>query len=51
MKKAIDTTDNTITALTHSTNNTNYNKNKYKIEKESVKIVTSYIHLLYKKSH
>jgi hypothetical protein len=33
MKQAKDTTDNTITALTNSKNNTNYNKNKYKIKK------------------
>jgi len=31
MKQVKDTVDNTITALTHSTNNTNYNRNKCKI--------------------
>jgi len=31
MKQVKDTIDYTITALTHSTNNTNYNMNKHKI--------------------
>jgi len=51
MKQVKETIDNTITALTHSTNNTNYNKNKYKLWKESTRIVSYYTHLLYKKSH
>jgi hypothetical protein len=47
MKQVKDTIVNTIAALIHITNNTNY---KYQIHNiKSMKTVTSYTHLLHKK--
>jgi len=51
MKQVKETVNNTTTAPTHSTNNTNYNKNKYKLWKESTRIATYHTHSPYKKSH